>query len=75
MAHVPGGKEKIVFDRFHIMKHMNEAIDAVRKEENRLLMEDDFDILKGTKLPVAVRRGKRPGEKGGAVSAGFASRI
>jgi transposase len=49
VAHVPGGKEKIVFDRFHIMQHMNEAVDAVRKEENRLLLEDDIDILKGTK--------------------------
>ena len=48
-AHVPDGAKKIVFDRFHIMQHMNEAVDAVRKEENRLLMEDDFDILKGTK--------------------------
>ena len=48
-AHVPDGEKKIVFDRFHIMQHMNEAVDAVRKEENRLLMEDDFDILKGTK--------------------------
>lgn len=49
IAHIPNGKAKIVFDRFHIMKHMNEAVDAVRKEEHRLLMEDDFDILKGTK--------------------------
>jgi transposase len=49
VAHVPNGREKIVFDRFHIMKQMNEAVDAVRKEENRLFMEDDFDILKGTK--------------------------
>ena len=49
VAHVPNGREKIVFDRFHIMKQMNEAVDTVRKEENRLLMEDDFDILKGTK--------------------------
>ena len=49
VAHVPQGRSKIVFDRFHIMKQMNEAVDAVRKEENRLLMEDDFDILKGTK--------------------------
>lgn len=48
-AHVPDSAKKIVFDRFHIMQHMNEAVDAVRKEENRLLMEDDFDILKGTK--------------------------
>ena len=49
LAHVPNGEKKIVFDRFHIMKQMNEAVDAVRKEENRLLLEDDFDILKGTK--------------------------
>jgi transposase len=49
LAHVPDGAKKIVFDHFHIMQHMNEAVDAVRKEENRLLMEDDFDILKGTK--------------------------
>jgi transposase len=49
VAHVPNGREKIVFDRFHIMKQMNEAVDAVRKEENRLFMEDEFDILKGTK--------------------------
>lgn len=49
VAHVPNGRQKIVFDRFHIMKQMNEAVDAVRKEENRMLMEDDFDILKGSK--------------------------
>ena len=49
VAHVPQGRAKIVFDRFHIMKHMNEAVDAVRKEENRLLLEDDIDLLKGTK--------------------------
>jgi transposase len=48
-AHVPNGEKKIVFDRFHIMKQMNEAVDAVRKEENRLLLEDDIDILKGSK--------------------------
>jgi len=49
LAHVPEGEKKIVFDRFHIMQHMNEAVDAVRKEENRLLLEDDIDMLKGTK--------------------------
>jgi len=49
VAHVPNGRKKIVFDRFHIMQHMNEAVDAVRKEENRRLLEDDIDMLKGTK--------------------------
>jgi transposase len=49
LAHVPNARKKIVFDRFHIMKHMNEAVDEVRKEENRLLLEDDIDVLKGSK--------------------------
>jgi transposase len=50
VARVPQGRSKIVFDRFHIMKHMNEAVDAVRKNENRLLLERDIDVLKGTKF-------------------------
>lgn len=49
-SHVPNGERKIVFDRFHIMKHMNDAVDAVRKQENRLLMDEDIDVLKGTKF-------------------------
>jgi transposase len=49
LAHVPEGRRKIVFDRFHIMKRMNEAVDQVRKEENRLLLEDDIKVLKGSK--------------------------
>jgi len=49
LAHVPDGEAKIVFDRFHIMKHMTEAVDKVRKQEHRLLQEQGNDILKGTK--------------------------
>jgi transposase len=49
-AHVPDGRSKIVFDRFHIMKQMNEAVDTVRKQENRLLVERGIDVLKGTKF-------------------------
>ena len=49
LAHVPHGRDKIVFDRFHIMQHMNDAVDQVRKEENRLLLEEDIDVLKGSK--------------------------
>jgi transposase len=49
VAHVPDGRQKIVFDRFHIMQHMNKAVDQVRKDENREFMEDDIGILKGTK--------------------------
>jgi transposase len=49
VAHVPEGKDKIVFDRFHIMQHMTEAVDKVRKQEHRLLQEQGDDSLKGTK--------------------------
>lgn len=49
MEHVPLASEKIVFDKFHIMKHMNEAVDEVRREEHRELTERDDDRLKGTK--------------------------
>jgi transposase len=48
-AHVPDADEKIVFDRFHIMKHMNEAVDTVRKKEHRKLQQAGNDTLSGTK--------------------------
>jgi transposase len=40
---------KIVFDRFHVMKHMTEAVDAVRKDEHRCLMAQGDETLKRTK--------------------------
>ena len=49
VAHVPGGRSKIVFDRFHIMKHMTEAVDQVRKSEHRRLQAEGDEALKGTK--------------------------
>jgi transposase len=39
----------IVFDRFHIMKHMNEAVDKVRLAEHRRISAWGCDKLKGTK--------------------------
>jgi transposase len=49
VAHVPNGKSKIVFDRYHIMKHMLEAVDDVRKWEHGLLKAGGDETLKGTK--------------------------
>ena len=46
---VPLACSKIVYDRFHIMKHMTEAVDVVRRRENRSLAEDGDDRLKRTK--------------------------
>lgn len=48
LSQVPGAQEKIVFDRFHIMQHMNAAVDTVRKQEHKELLAQDDDTLKGT---------------------------
>jgi len=48
-AYVPQAEQKIVFDRFHLMKYMNEAVDDVRKEEHRALLAQGNRILVGTK--------------------------
>jgi len=38
-----------VFDRFHMTKHLNEAVDKVRRKEHRELTEGGDDTLKQTK--------------------------
>ena len=30
---IPGAEGKIVFDRFHLMRHVIDAVDTVRKRE------------------------------------------
>jgi transposase len=47
---VPNGREKIVFDRYHIMKLMNEAVDKVRQQEHKMLSGKGKSILKGTRF-------------------------
>jgi transposase len=46
---LPLAKEKIVFDRFHIMQHLTRAVDKVRKVENRVLSQEGDERLKKTK--------------------------
>ena len=48
-AMLPNADEKIVFDRFHIVTHMNDAVDIVRRRENRLLRAEGDERLVGTK--------------------------
>jgi transposase len=48
-AMLPQADEKIVFDRFHIVSHMNDAVDIVRRRENRLLRAEGDDRLVGSK--------------------------
>jgi len=47
--HVPNARDKIVFDRYHIMTYLEDAVDKVRCEEHRELLEQGNDALKGTK--------------------------
>jgi transposase len=48
-AWIPKAEKKIVFDRFHVMRHVLEAVDKVRKSEHRQLSEHGQEVLKGTK--------------------------
>ena len=43
------GRDKIVIDRFHVMKHMNKAVDDVRKQEAKELHAQNDNTLKGSK--------------------------
>ena len=40
---------EIVHDRFHISKHLNEAVDKVRRQENKVLRKEGDDRLTGSK--------------------------
>lgn len=47
---LPAGDEKILFDRFHIMREMTKAVDTVPKQEHRgFLRVGDGSPLTGTK--------------------------
>lgn len=46
---VPGAEEKIAFDKFHVAKYLGEAVDKVRRQEHKALMEMGLEDLKGSK--------------------------
>jgi transposase len=48
-AHVPDAQSKIVFDKYHVAQHLNEAVDKVRRQENREFLAEGKQWLKGTK--------------------------
>ena len=47
VSNVPNAE--IVHDRFHISKHLNEAVDKVRRQEHKALMKEGDETLKGSK--------------------------
>ena len=47
---VPGAEQKIVFDRFHVARQINESVNHVRKQEHRALRREGDDRLMRTKF-------------------------
>jgi len=52
-AHAP--QAAILFDKFHIMRHLGDALDAVRKSEYRRLADRDKRYIKGQKYTLLSR--------------------
>ncbi len=48
-AHLPGAEAKIVFDKFHVVKHLHDAVDRVRRGEHRALRRAGDERLTGSK--------------------------
>ena len=49
LTHIPQAQDKIVFDKFHIVKNLTEAVDKVRRQEHKILQKNKDDTLKGSK--------------------------
>jgi transposase len=47
--HLPDAERKIVYDKFHVAKHLGEAVDRVRRAENKLLRARGDERLVGSK--------------------------
>jgi transposase len=47
--HVPDAREKIAFDKFHVAKHLGDAVDKVRRSEHKAFLEQGCADLKGTR--------------------------
>lgn len=47
--HLPDAESKIVFDKFHVAQHLNDAVDRVRRSEHRRLLAEGDSSLARTK--------------------------
>jgi len=46
---IPGARDKIAYDKFHVAQHLSQAVDKVRRQENKLLVAAGDEQLKGSK--------------------------
>ena len=64
LAMIPDAVMKIAFDRFHVAKHLGDAVDKVRRAEHRALVKEGNGILLGTRWQwLKGRSRKTHGEK------------
>jgi transposase len=49
LSSLPDAGSKIAFDKFHVAMHLGDAVDRVRRQENRELLATGDETLKGTK--------------------------
>lgn len=49
LERIPGAESKIIYDRFHVMKEVNEALDVIRKAEHRDELRKGSQVLTGSK--------------------------
>jgi transposase len=61
--HVPGAEDKLIFDRYHLMGHLVQAVDKVRKQEHRELKREGLGVLAGTEYLWLYSQGNLPPEK------------
>jgi len=64
LEHVPEAERKVAFDKFHVVKHLNEAVNEVRKREHRQLRSMGDERLTGTRYlwlqsPEKMTKGRR----------------
>jgi len=48
--HVPDADRKLAFDKFHVVKHLVDAVDKVRRTEHRELLQDGDASLTGARF-------------------------
>jgi len=48
-AWIPEAEKKIVFDRYHVIRLVSDAVDKIRRQEHKTLMAQGDERLKGTK--------------------------
>jgi transposase len=65
LLHVPNGKQKLVYDRYHVAQQMNKAVDDVRRSEQALMSQEESKAMKGSRywwlyrpdhLPLQLKR-------------------